>query len=30
MSVKVANDAMEPIQGRVNVTVEKMLKPVAA
>jgi phasin family protein len=30
MSVKVANDALEPIQGRVNVTVEKMLKPVAA
>ncbi|MDX1710914.1 MAG: phasin family protein [Rhodovibrionaceae bacterium] len=30
MSVKVTNDAMEPIQGRVNVTVQKMLKPVAA
>ena len=28
--VKVANDAMEPITARVNVTVEKMFKPVAA
>ena len=28
--VKVANDAMEPITARVNVTVEKIFKPVAA
>lgn len=28
--VKVANDAMEPITARVNVTVEKMFKPIAA
>ena len=30
MSVKVAKDAMEPIQARLNVTVEKMVKPLAA
>ncbi|MBB3064427.1 MULTISPECIES: phasin family protein [Limibacillus] len=30
MSVKVANEAYEPLQARMNVTVEKMLKPVAA
>jgi phasin family protein len=30
MSVRVANDAIEPLQSRVNVTVEKLLKPVAA
>lgn len=28
--VKVANDAMEPITARMNVNVEKMLKPLAA
>jgi phasin family protein len=28
--VKVANDAMEPITARVNVTVEKIFKPLAA
>jgi phasin family protein len=28
--VKVANDAMEPIAARMNVSVEKMFKPVAA
>ena len=28
--VKVANDAMEPITARVNVTVEKLFKPIAA
>lgn len=28
--VKVANDAMEPITARVNVTVEKLFKPMAA
>ena len=28
--VKVANDAMEPITARVNVTVEKIFKPIAA
>ena len=30
MSVKVANEAIQPIQARVNVTVGKMIKPVAA
>jgi|GEM_PF-1104914 len=30
MSLKVANDALEPIQARVNVAIEKMVKPVAA
>ena len=30
MSVKVANEAFQPIQARVNVAIEKMLKPVAA
>ena len=30
MSVKVAKEAMEPIQARLNVTVEKMAKPLAA
>ncbi|MCG8358338.1 MAG: phasin family protein [Kiloniellales bacterium] len=30
MSVKLAKDAIEPIQSRVNVTVEKMMKPLAA
>jgi phasin family protein len=30
MSVKVANEAYEPLQARMNVTVEKILKPVAA
>ncbi|MDX1555597.1 MAG: phasin family protein [Xanthomonadales bacterium] len=30
MSVKVANEAMEPLQSRFNVTVEKMMKPIAA
>ena len=30
MSIKTANDAIAPIQERVNVTVEKMSKPVAA
>ena len=30
MSVKVANEAYEPLQARVNMTVEKMMKPVAA
>ena len=29
-AVKVANDAMEPITARVNVTVEKLFKPLAA
>jgi phasin family protein len=28
--VKVANDAMEPITARVNVSVEKIFKPLAA
>ena len=28
--VKVANDAMEPITARVNVSVEKIFKPIAA
>ncbi len=30
LSVKVANDAFEPIQEQVSVAVEKMLKPIAA
>jgi phasin family protein len=30
MSVKTANDAFEPIKARVNVSVEKLFKPVAA
>ena len=30
MSVKVANEAIQPIQTRVNVTVGKMIKPMAA
>lgn len=30
MSMKVANEAIQPIQARVNVALEKMLKPVAA
>lgn len=30
MSVKLANDAAQPLQARVNVTVETMMKPVAA
>ncbi|MFI4987962.1 MAG: phasin family protein [Alphaproteobacteria bacterium] len=30
LSVKVANEAIEPIQEQVSVTVEKILKPVAA
>ena len=30
MGVKVANEAMEPIQAQFNTTVEKILKPVAA
>ncbi|MEJ1994796.1 MAG: phasin family protein [Limibacillus sp.] len=30
MSVKVANEAYEPLQARMNTTVEKMMKPVAA
>jgi phasin family protein len=30
MSFKVANDAIAPIQARVNVAVEKMAKPIAA
>jgi phasin family protein len=30
MSVKVANEAMQPIQARVTVTVGKLIKPVAA
>ena len=30
MSMNLANDAIEPIQARMNVTVEKLLKPVAA
>ncbi len=30
MSVKVANEAFEPINARVNVAVEKLLKPIAA
>jgi phasin family protein len=30
MSVKVANEAFEPINARLNVAVEKLLKPVAA
>ena len=30
MSVKLANDAARPLQARVNVTVETMMKPVAA
>ena len=30
LGVKVANEALEPIQTRVNVTVEKLFKPVAA
>jgi phasin family protein len=30
MSVKVANEAFQPIQARVNVAIEKMMKPVAA
>lgn len=30
LSLKVANDALEPIQARVNVTIEKLVKPVAA
>jgi len=29
-AVKVANDAMEPITARMNVTVEKLFKPLAA
>jgi hypothetical protein len=28
--VKVANEALEPIQSRFNVAVEKIFKPVAA
>jgi hypothetical protein len=28
--VKVANEALEPIQSRINLTVEKILKPAAA
>ena len=30
LGVKVANEALEPIQSRINVTVEKILKPAAA
>ncbi|MDW3207069.1 MAG: phasin family protein [Alphaproteobacteria bacterium] len=30
MSLKVANETVEPIQARFNVVVEKMMKPVAA
>lgn len=30
LSVKTANEAIEPIQARMNVTVERMFKPVAA
>lgn len=30
MSLKVANEALEPIQARVNVAVEKFVKPVSA
>ncbi len=30
MSVKVTNDAIEPLQAHANVVVEKMMKPVAA
>jgi phasin family protein len=30
ISVKVANEAIQPLQGRVNVVVEKILKPLAA
>ena len=30
LSLKVANDALEPIQARVNVAIEKLVKPVAA
>jgi phasin family protein len=30
MSVKVANEAMQPIQARVTVTVGKLIKPLAA
>ena len=30
MSVKVANEAFEPINARLNVAVEKLMKPVAA
>ncbi|MBL8807820.1 MAG: TIGR01841 family phasin [Rhodospirillales bacterium] len=30
MSIKVANEALEPINARVNVAVEKMLKPAVA
>jgi len=30
MSVKVANEAMEPISARINATIEKIAKPVAA
>lgn len=30
MSLKVANEALEPIQARVNLAVEKFVKPVAA
>jgi phasin family protein len=30
LSVKAANEAMEPIQARVNVAMEKMAKPLAA
>lgn len=30
LTLKVANDALEPIQARVNVAVEKLIKPIAA
>jgi hypothetical protein len=30
LGVKVANEALEPIQSRINVAVEKILKPAAA
>lgn len=29
LSIKVANEAIEPIQARVNVAVEKLIKPAA-
>jgi hypothetical protein len=29
-SIKVANEALEPINARVNVAVEKMMKPAIA
>jgi len=30
MSLKVANESVEPIQAQFNVVVEKMMKPIAA